>query len=67
MERAFDPNLTGGHEGGGLYFGGDSAKDTYGGKFVPLYTPSKWDPGSSMGHLDDDTGANQKMMNAATD
>ena len=35
---------------------------------VPLYTPNPWRPGSSLGHLDDNTfsGSNQKLMNPAT-
>ena len=59
----YDPNLTGG--GGGLYFGGANAIAAYG-AVVPLYTPSVWQQGSSMGHLDDSTftGDEQKIMNA---
>jgi hypothetical protein len=62
---AYDPNLTGGN--GGLYFGGANAVAAYG-KLVPLFTPSVWDSGSSVTHLDDATftDANQKMMNAYT-
>lgn len=61
---AFNPNLTGGNDG--LYFGGANAVKANGGELIPLYTPSPWDGGSSMTHLDDDTytGANMKMMNA---
>lgn len=60
---AFDPNLTGGN--GGLYFGGNDAVAAYGAR-VPLYTPSPWESGSSVSHLNDSTfvGANRKMMNA---
>ena len=60
---AYDPNLTGGN--GGVYFGGTDAVAAYGG-FVPLYTPSPWESGSSLSHLDDSTfvGVNRKMMNA---
>lgn len=60
---AYDPNLTGGN--GGIYFGGTDAVAAYGG-FVPLYTPSPWESGSSLSHLDDSTfvGVNRKMMNA---
>lgn len=63
--RAYDPNLTGG--AGGLFFGGANAVAAYGG-LVPLYTPSVWQQGSSVHHLDDATftGANQKLMNAFT-
>jgi len=60
---AYNANLTGGN--GGLYFGGPNAVAAYGG-FVPLYTPSPWEAGSSLSHLDDSTfvGANQQLMNA---
>lgn len=60
---AYNPNLTGGN--GGLYFGGSNAVAAYGG-LVPLYTPSSWDAGSSLSHLDDATftGANRQLMNA---
>lgn len=60
---AYNPNLTGGN--GGLYFGGSNAVAAYGG-LVPLYTPSSWDAGSSLSHLNDSTfaGANRKLMNA---
>ncbi len=65
-KTAYNANLTGSN--GGLYFGGPNAVAAYGG-YVPLYTPSPWESGSSMSHLDDDTftGANQKMMNASSD
>lgn len=61
----FDPLLTDPEDG--LYFGGANAIAAYGG-LVPLYTPDPWQPGSAMSHLDDFTftGANQKIMNAAT-
>lgn len=63
----FDPHLTG--ASGGLYFGGANAVAAYDNQYVPLYTPSPWEDGSSMSHLDDATftGSNQKLMNAATD
>lgn len=65
-KTAFNPNLTGGS--GGLYFGGANAVAAYGGP-VPLYTPSPWESGSSMSHLDDDTftGVLEKLMNASSD
>ncbi|MCI4674507.1 Ig-like domain-containing protein [Candidatus Mycolicibacterium alkanivorans] len=64
---AYNTNLTGGN--GGLYFGGPNAEAAYGGNPVPLFTPSPWDSGSSMSHLDDATftGANAKLMNARAD
>ena len=64
---AYNANLTGG--GGGLYFGGPKAKAANNGNPVPLFTPSPWDGGSSMSHLDDATytGVNAKLMNASTD
>lgn len=64
---AYNANLTGG--GGGLYFGGPKAKAANNGNPVPLFTPSPWDGGSSMSHLDDATytGVNAKLMNARTD
>jgi hypothetical protein len=63
---AFDPRLTG--DSGGLYFGGSNAVAAYDDQYVPLFTPSVWEDGSSMSHLDDATftGSNQKLMNAAT-
>lgn len=66
FNTAYNPNLTGGDTG--LYFGGANAIAAYGGP-VPLYTPSPWESGSSMSHLDDDTftGSIEKLMNAASD
>lgn len=63
----YDDNLTGGS--GGLFFGGEHAVAAYGGQLVPLYTPSAWEQGSSMGHLNDPTfiAPNEKLMNARTD
>lgn len=49
--KAFDPNLTGGN--GGLYFYGTNEALAFGGQPVPLYTPAKWEQGSSVTHLDD--------------
>ncbi|MGY4709580.1 Ig-like domain-containing protein [Mycolicibacterium sp. CBM1] len=64
-KTTYNSNLTGGN--GGLYFGGTNAEAAYGGP-VPLYTPSPWESGSSMSHLDDTTftGTAQKLMNAAS-
>lgn len=49
----------------GLYFGGPQAVAVYGGP-VPLYTPSPWENGSSVSHLNDNSfyGSNDKLMNA---
>jgi hypothetical protein len=60
---AFDANLTGGN--GGLYFGGVDAVTAYG-ALVPLYTPSPWEDGSAISHLDDATftGTDRNIMNA---
>lgn len=60
---AYNPNLTSGN--GGFYFSGPNAVAAYG-RLVPLYTPSIWESGSSMSHLDDRTfvGANEQLMNA---
>jgi len=65
-QTAYNYNLTGGN--GGLFFGGPNAVAVYGG-LVPLYTPSPWESGSSVSHLDDDSfiGANTAMMNAYSD
>lgn len=65
-QTAYNFNLTGGN--GGLFFGGPNAVAVYGG-LVPLYTPSPWESGSSVSHLDDSTfvGANTVMMNAYSD
>ncbi|OBI72033.1 hypothetical protein [Mycobacterium sp. E740] len=64
---AFDPNMTGGSGGGGLYFNGSNAQAAYGEQPVPLYSPTEWSGGSSVSHLDDDTftGANKVMMVSA--
>lgn len=63
---AYDTNLVSGN--GGLFFIGPNAVAAYG-RPVPLYTPSLWESGSSMSHLDDRTfvGANQQLMNAQAD
>ncbi len=60
---AYDTNLTGGN--GGLYFGGPAAVAAYGGP-VPLFTPSPWQGGSAVSHLDDRRfyGRNEQLMNA---
>ncbi|WP_144418370.1 Ig-like domain-containing protein [Mycobacterium sp. EPa45] len=69
FNTAYNPNLTGGNTGNGMYFGGTNAKAANGGNPVPLYSPNPWESGSSMSHLDDNTytGANEKLMNASSD
>jgi len=64
---AYNKNLTGGN--GGLYFGGTNAVAANGGLLVPLYTPSPWESGSSVTHLNDSTftGAKTQLMNAMAD
>ena len=64
---AYNSNLTGGNRG--LYFGGSHAVAANGGQLVQLYTPSPWESGSSVSHLDDDTftGSNSQLMNALSD
>jgi len=64
---AYNKNLTGGNSG--LYFGGVNAIAANGGLLVPLYTPSPWESGSSVTHLDDSTftGAKTQLMNAMAD
>ena len=64
---AYNKNLTGGNFG--LYFGGANAVAANGGLLVPLYTPSPWESGSSVTHLDDltFTGAKTQLMNAMAD
>lgn len=59
----YDTNLTGGNDG--LYFGGPAAVAAYGGP-VPLFTPSPWQGGSAVSHLDDMSfyGRNEQLMNA---
>ena len=61
----YDEELTGAD--GGFYFGGANAIAAYGG-LVPLFTPDPFQRGSAMSHLDDTTftGADQRIMNAAT-
>jgi len=54
---AFNPNLTGGNSG--LYFGGPHAVAANYGNVVPLYTPNRWESGSSVSHVSADT-----LMNA---
>jgi VCBS repeat-containing protein len=63
---AYNSNLTGGNAG--LYFGGPNAIAVYGGP-VPLYTPSPWEAGSSVTHLNDSTftGVATQLMNALAD
>ena len=63
--KSYNPNLTGGN--GGLYFNGENAVAAYGG-LVPLYTPSPWESGSSVSHLDGSafTGSNRQLMNPST-
>lgn len=65
-KTAYNSNLTGSN--GGLYFGGPNAVAAYGG-LVPLYTPSPWQSGSSISHLDDSTftGSNSQLMNAVSE
>ena len=58
---AYNLNLTG--RNGGLFFGGPNAVAVYGG-LVPLYTPTSWDAGSSVSHLDDRTFGSEVMMTA---
>ncbi len=62
---AYNSNLTGGNNG--LYFNGPNAMAAYQ-ALVPLYTPSPWESGSSLSHLNDRvfTGSNEKLMNAIT-
>lgn len=69
FNTVYNPNLTGGNTGNGMYFGGINARTANGGNPVPLYSPSPWESGSSMSHLDDltYTGANEKLMNASSD
>lgn len=64
-DSAYDPYLTG--FDGGMFFFGAHAMAAYGGRPVPLYTPTRWAEGSSIGHLDDNTfsGPNHMMMDHA--
>jgi len=68
FNTTYNPNLTGGDSHNGMYFGGANAVAAYGGP-VPLYSPSPWESGSSMSHLDDNTftGSAEKLMNASSD
>jgi hypothetical protein len=69
---AYNPNLTGGVNNG-MYFGGANAKAANGGNPVPLYSPSPFESGSSMSHLNDDfyNGSSaprpEMLMNASSD
>jgi hypothetical protein len=67
----FTTNLTGGD--GGLYFAGTNAESAFGSP-VPLFTPEKFDQGSSISHTNDDYFDNRtdpsskqyiQLMNAA--
>jgi len=66
-DKALYPNFIGWN--GGLYFGGANAVAGYGGKLVPLFTPTEWEGGSSVSHLDDYTftreNGNFQMMTSA--
>ena len=72
-DSTFNPNLTGGN--GGLYFFGTNEALAFGGQPAPLYTPTKWERGSSVGHLDDEYFNSKdrnnprylQLMNAADD
>lgn len=61
----YDPYLVG--YDGGMFFSGVNAMSAYGGRPVPLYTPTTWSGGSSISHLDDDvfSGPNHVMMDHA--
>lgn len=61
----YNPYLTG--YGGGMFFSGANAMAAYGGRRVPLWTPTEWSSGSSISHLDDDTfsGPNHAMMDSS--
>lgn len=68
-----DSVLTGGgtppsYAPGGMFFSGANAVAANGNNPVPIYSPSTWESGSSGSHTADNyfTGANQLMMNAAT-
>lgn len=65
----YDANKTGGASpASGLFFNGPKARQANGGNPVGLYTPSVWEDGSSLAHLDDENPALQPLMMAsATD
>jgi len=70
-DALFDDNVTGGKDDG-LYFIGQNAVEAFGGP-VPLFSPEKYNPGSSVYHLadyhfnnktDPDNTSYVKLMNA---
>lgn len=63
--KSYNQNLTGGN--GGLYFNGPNAVAANRG-LVSLYTPSPWESGSSVSHLNDGvfTGAKDAMMTSSS-
>ena len=57
-------NSSAGIVGDGLFFDGPNAVAANGGYLVTLYTPSPWEPGSSVSHLDPSYGT---LMTPAAD
>lgn len=68
-QTAWDAGSIGGASpAGGLFFDGANAVAANGGNSVGLYTPTTWDEGSSVSHLDDDNPTfAESMMLAASD
>ncbi len=66
---AFNTGKVGGASpGAGLFFNGTNARDANGGAPVGLYTPTTFESGSSVSHLDDENAAfSGLLMLAATD
>ncbi|SFU57924.1 PEP-CTERM sorting domain-containing protein [Nitrosospira multiformis] len=62
-ETVWDAGSVGGPSpAGGLFFDGPNARAANGGNPVGLYTPSPWEEGSSVSHLDDNNSAYAGMM-----
>lgn len=68
---AWDQHSTGGNSRNdrGLFFAGPNAMAANGGEPVGLYTPRRWEEGSSVSHLDDQNRAYDRsmMLAAASD
>ncbi|MEE9355956.1 MAG: VPLPA-CTERM sorting domain-containing protein [Methylococcaceae bacterium] len=59
-------DLTGGTDGNGVFFNGANALLANGGEKVNLFSPNPFEPGSSIGHLDDDFFINTILLMEST-
>ncbi len=69
-DGVFDPSKVGAltdgtHNDPGVLFNGTNATAANGGNPVPIFSPSPWEDGSSIAHLDDDSDVtDESIMNA---